>query len=276
LKNEVKSISYTRLPGSHKKHDIILRFENQRYTLLHAIEGATADQSMQSIPRKKLTLLHETNKMVQCQDMRTFDEFFDANFFLSAALEGSEPNEHELDSMWKEAVDAAGLQYEETSEKWLTFPAGLPPATLANVDGSLRGTSWKQLQQALLSALESDAASCDATLRPRTMRSPPRAVLSNPRPNLGDVTFMDAGSESGKGLYRMMSDKRITHEEAQRRREGHRGQSKGRRGAVRGRRRSKSSCRWGRAKEAAPGRQEIKAAAARLLESCPADRVQTQ
>ena len=194
-------------PGSHKKHDMILRFENQRYTLLHAMEGATAEQSMQNIPRRQLTL----NKMVQCQDMRTFDEFCDANFFLSAALEGSEPNEHELDSMWKEAVDAAGLQYEENSEKWLTFPAGLPPATLANVDGSLRGTSWKQLQQALLSALESDAASCEATLRSRTMRSPPRAALSNPRPNLGDVTFMDAGSESGKGLYRMMSDKRITH-----------------------------------------------------------------
>jgi hypothetical protein len=113
--------------------------------------------------------------------------------------------------MWKEAVEAAGLEYDETSEKWITMPANLPAKTLANTDGSLRNTSWKQLQQALLSALESDVTSVSATLRTRQLRSPPRAVLSNPRPNLGDVTFMDAGSESGKGLYRMMSDERITH-----------------------------------------------------------------
>jgi hypothetical protein len=85
--------------------------------------------------------------------------------------------------MWKEAVVAAGLvEYDETSEKWVTKPAGLPPQTLANTDGSLRNTSWKQLQQALLSALESDAASCPATFRSRQLPSPLVPCCLTPAP----------------------------------------------------------------------------------------------
>jgi len=197
-------------PGSHQKQDLILRLERKGYTLLHAIEGATAQRLLKKVRSTKLSLRHETNQTLRCQMMGNYDVFFNTRCFVSAALQGSEPSEDEIVSMWKEATVAARLEYDETSEKWVNKPAGLQPQTLSSTDGSLRNPSWKVVQQKLLSALESDAASCDAIQRTRTMQSPPRAS-STPRADLGDVTFMDAGSESGKGLYRMMSDKRITH-----------------------------------------------------------------
>ena len=177
--------------GTHKKSDMILRCHNQRYTLLHAIEGATAEGLRQKVRTTALRLSHETNKELKCQDISTFDEFFDSKCFVSAALQGTEPSDRAWDTMWKHASDAAGLDYDETSQKWTTMPPGLVKSkskTKAFTDGSLHTTSWKELQQQLLSALNHGAAS-----------------------SAKDVTFMDAGSESGKGMYRMMSDKRITH-----------------------------------------------------------------
>jgi hypothetical protein len=178
-------------PGTHKKSDMILRCHNQRYTLLHAIEGSTAEGLRQKVPTTALRLSHEMNKKLQCQDISTFDEFFDSKCFVSAALRGTEPSDTAWDTMWKHASDAAGLDYDEQSQKWTTMPPGLVKSkskTKAFTDGSLHTTSWKELQQQLLSALNHGAAS-----------------------SAKDVTFMDAGSESGKGMYRMMSDKRITH-----------------------------------------------------------------
>ena len=207
-------------PGTHNKLDMILRFHDHRYTLLHAIEGATAEGLMRRVPCHHLRLSHGTNHKLQCLDMRTFDAFFDQKCFVSAALQGSEPSEDELNMMWKEATVAAELEYDDHSQKWITLPAGLPPPTLGNTDGSLHTTSWKQLQQKLLGALESDAvsalksdaASCEAPYRQKNLQSPPRSASANSGcANSGDVTFMDAGSEGGKGMYRMMSDKRIKH-----------------------------------------------------------------
>jgi hypothetical protein len=207
-------------PGTFRKIDMILRFQNDRYTLLHAIEGATAHGLMQKLPCHHLRLSHETNKQLQCQDMCKFDEFFDQKFFVSAALQGSEPSEDQLDKMWKAATVAAELEYDDKSQKWITMPAGLGTKTPGKTDGSLHTTSWKELQQKLLSAvnsdavrsLMSDAASCDAPFRPKNLKSPPRSASAKSGcENSEDVTFMDAGSESGKGMYRMMSDKRIKH-----------------------------------------------------------------
>jgi hypothetical protein len=151
--------------------------------------------------------------------MGTFDVFFDTHCFVSAALQGSDPSEDETVSMWKEATARAGLEYDEKTEKWITVPVGAGLAPNAEqkqahlTDGSLHRTSWKCLQQKLLDALESDAAGCEARVRVRTntLQSPPRSTSRANRINLGEVTFMDAGSEAGKGLYWMMSDKRITH-----------------------------------------------------------------
>ena len=204
-------------PGSHKKHDMILRFERKGYTLLHAIEGATAQRLMQKVRSTKLSLWHETNQKLRCQMMGTFDVFFNTHCFVSAALQGSDPSEDETVSMWKEATAVAGLEYDENTEKWITVPVGAGLATNAEkktahlTDGSLHRTSWNCLQQKLLDALESDAAGCEARARTRELRSPPRCTTGAKRINFGDVTFMDAGSEAGKGLYWMMSDKRITH-----------------------------------------------------------------
>jgi hypothetical protein len=208
-------------PGSHQKHDMILKFENRQYTLLHAIEGATAQKLRQEVPSTELTLRHESTQQLRCQNMRTFDVFFDKDCFVSAALQGSEPSKDDLVSMWKEATAAAGLEYNDSTEKWMNVPVGAGKAVpvgaaIANkkpaylTDGSLQRTSWIQLQQRLLDALESEsgATSCDARLRTTQLQSPPRSTT---RSKKGDVTFMDAGSEAGRGMYWMMSDKRITH-----------------------------------------------------------------
>jgi hypothetical protein len=100
-------------PGSHQKHDMILKFEKKQYTLLHAIEGATAQKLRQEVPSTELTLRHESTQQLRCQNMRTFDVFFDKDCFVSAALQGSEPSKDDLVSMWKEATAAAGLEYND-------------------------------------------------------------------------------------------------------------------------------------------------------------------
>jgi hypothetical protein len=103
--------------GSHQKYDMILRLERKGYTLLHAIEGATAQRLMQNVRSTTLSLRHETNQKLRCQMMGTFDVFFDTHCFVSAALQGSDPSEDETVSMWKEATARAGLEYDENTEK---------------------------------------------------------------------------------------------------------------------------------------------------------------
>ena len=211
LQSDCNKMSIFQTKSRSKKVDIILRCERNHYTLLHAIEGATANDLMKTVMCENEHILHETHLELRCPDVSTFDSFCNETSYLSAALQGSEPGKDDLDLMWNEATSAAGLEYDTGLQKWIRFPDGVKNTQLAsNTDGSLQVTSWKDLQQRLLAALEGDRENGQQHQRRHSTKSPPHAEAADDVCIAG-VTFMDAGSESGKGMYRMMSDKRITH-----------------------------------------------------------------
>ena len=187
-----------------KKRDVILRYNKQRYTLLHACDDGTASRVLRSV-------LRGTDKPLQSPDVSTWDTFSDAKCYLSAALQGSEPSQDDYDNMWNAAIASAGLTYDSALEKWTDLPAGVSRIS-SDTDGSMHTTSWALLQTKLLDALEGDTASAHEPQSSRcTAASPPRRRKGDSGQPIGPITFVDAGSESGKGMYRMMSDKRITH-----------------------------------------------------------------
>jgi hypothetical protein len=97
------------------------------------------------------------------------------------------------------------------SQKWIDRPKGVSNKS-SDTDGSMHTKSWKLLQTKLLGALEADTASAHEPGVSRfAVVSPPRRRTDSSGQPSGPITFMDAGSESGKGMYRMMSDKCITH-----------------------------------------------------------------
>jgi len=210
--NNSNRTSVIQTAAYRKNRDIILRLKDSHYTLLHAIEGATTETLLSKVQVVPITLLSgiqvfETQPL-RCPDMSAFDTFVDDKCYLSAALQGAQPRRQEMDKMWFDATRAAGLEYDRKLQKWITLPDGLAEIgskKSATTDGSMHADSWVHLQQALLTALESDDANCETI--GRNIRTPPRASCTS----LGDIVFMDAGSESGNGMYRMMSDQRITH-----------------------------------------------------------------
>jgi hypothetical protein len=211
LHSDSKKMFIFQAKTRRNKVDIILRCNRNHYTLLHAIEGATANDLMKTVVCENERILHETHAELRCPDVSTFDSFCNETSYLSAALQGSEPSEKDLDFMWNEATEKAGLEYDIILQKWLRFPNGIKNTQLAsNTDGSLQVQSWKLLQKRLLAALESDRENGQQHERRYSTKSPPHAEIGDDV-CLAGVTFMDAGSESGKGMYRMMSDKRITH-----------------------------------------------------------------
>jgi hypothetical protein len=187
-----------------EKRAVILRYNKERYTLLNPCDDRTASSVLMSVLSRQDTPL-------QCPEMSTWDTFSDAKCYLTAELQGREPSPEEYDNMWNAAIKSAGLTYEATSQKWIDRPKGVSHKS-SDTDGSMHTKSWTLLQTKLLGALEADTASAHEPGVSRfAVVSPPRRRTDSSGQPSGPITFMDAGSESGKGMYRMMSDKCITH-----------------------------------------------------------------
>jgi hypothetical protein len=187
-----------------EKRAVILRYNKERYTLLNPCDDRTASSVLKSV-------LSSPDNPLQCPSMRTWDTFSDAKCYLTAELQGREPSPEEYDNMWNAAITSAGLTYEATSQRWIDKPKGVSHKS-SDTDGSMHTKSWTLLQTKLLGALEADTASAHEPGVSRfAVVSPPRRRTDSSGQPSGPITFMDAGSESGKGMYRMMSDKCITH-----------------------------------------------------------------
>jgi hypothetical protein len=193
------------------KDDIVLKCSNRRYTFLHPIQGATVDKLMRKLKVDEQPLAHEQNIKLRCKRMNPFDFWSNKTIYLSASLEGSEPEEKQFKNIWNQAITECGLNYDENLEKWTVYPDGLKISRKSDTPGSMKASSWVKVQQKLLNA---STGTLHQTVGPHTrqsLRSPPRASLHLTSEKQPPVVFVDAGSESGKGLYMMMTDQRIKH-----------------------------------------------------------------
>lgn len=193
------------------KCDILLKCTNRRYTLLHPIKGASVDELMRKLKVEKESLAHEQNNKMRCKRMNPFDVWSNETIYLSSSIEGSEPDENEFKTIWNQAVTECGLNYDEKQEKWTSYPDGLKITKKSDTPGSMKASSWVKVQQKLMSASISTLHQEVGTKTRQSLRSPPSASLHSTNAKQPQVVFVDAGSESGKGLYMMMTDKRIKH-----------------------------------------------------------------
>jgi hypothetical protein len=113
-----------------------------------------------------------------------------------------------LDIIWKKTVNEHGLECDPVTESWTDFPAWAKHLAKAEAkkdnlkDGSMLQSSWKVLRTKLLQAFETNS---DTSYTAHVGYENPRPMAQIP------CTFVDAGSESGRGLYHMIGDKRVTH-----------------------------------------------------------------
>ena len=191
----------TNSANEQKKMVVLLHDKNQKlYQLLRRHTGND------SVLRQRATKTQVQNNGMRCPSISTLSQFklFQNEYvFLAGALQGIEPPPNELDAIWRQCVEENGLKFDPVTEGWTEFPGWA--AHLARSakgkdnekDGSMVQSSWKVLRTKLLRAFDQ---SSDASYTAHE-----DSVAQNP------CIFVDAGSESGRGLYHMIGDKRITH-----------------------------------------------------------------
>ena len=179
--------------ATEQRKMVILMHHRDQYHLLKHCSGNESEFKQ-----------HATKVQVQITDMRCpsistlsqFNVFQNDSLFLAAGLDGTEPPEHDLDAIWKTIVNEHGLEFDPVVYCWTDFPGWAKHLAKTEKgkdnlkDGSMVPSSWKDVRTKLLQAFETTS----------------RSAMAQPQ-----CTFLDAGSESGRGLYHMIRDKRITH-----------------------------------------------------------------
>jgi hypothetical protein len=214
-----------------KLKSVILKknMHGQGYTWLRRKEQTATSFTMTT----KKTLLHVKNQAMRCPSISTvsnFDTFENSTVFLATALPGNKPSNEETENIWKNSVAECGLEYDFANEKWTTIPderIKLKASTKSQneTDGSLKQGSWGLLRTKLLDAFDAQSGiACPAHMKSdeqvqgRHLRSevasPSKTktkAASNETDSHVPCIFVDAGSESGRGLFQMMKDDRVTH-----------------------------------------------------------------
>jgi hypothetical protein len=194
-----KSKLFQTKDATEQRKMVILMHHKDQYQLLKHCTGNETEFSQ-----------HATKVQVQITDMRCpsistlsqFNVFQNDSLFLAAGLDGTEPPEHDLDTIWKTVVNEHGLEFDPVVYCWTDFPGWAKHLAKTEKgkdnlkDGSMVPSSWKDVRTKLLQAFETtfDIGHED------------RSAMAQPQ-----CTFVDAGSESGRGLYHMIRDKRVTH-----------------------------------------------------------------
>jgi hypothetical protein len=200
-----KSKLFQRNGANEQRKMVLLMHHKNQYQLLKHCTGNESELRQRA-----------TEVQVQITDMRCpsisilsqIQVFQNESVFLAAALQGTAPPQKELDAIWLQSVQEHGLELDSVSESWTAFPAWAQHLAKSKQkkdnlkDGSMLQSSWKVVRTKLLQAFETTSdTSCTA-----------HVGGENPRPMTQiPCTFVDAGSESGRGLYQMIGDTRVTH-----------------------------------------------------------------
>ncbi len=181
--------------GAHEQRKMVILMHDKKHDLYQLLRPHTGNES--KLRQRATKVQVQTKDNMRCPIMSTssqFKVFQNESVFLAAALQGIEPPQNELDAIWQQSVEEHGLKFHPVTEGWTEFPGWAAHLAASKKerdnekDGSMVQSSWKVLRTNLLQAFETDTAH----VGPECM-------------------FVDAGSESGRGLYHMIGDKRVTH-----------------------------------------------------------------
>jgi hypothetical protein len=208
---------------------ILMRNYEGQYLLLQPLQETTCLR----IVANTMPFLHATNSDLRCpcmSDLSNYEVFQSEAVFIAAELPGSECPTAEFDTIWLRSIEACGLEYDSQLHKWTKFPdsSGLQKKkeskNVHETDGSLRDFSWDRLRSKMVAAFLVQSSSCcpeqQQLVSQTSVRSCARLNLASPTRTHGPTRdhaihipclFLDAGSEAGKGLYKMMQDDQISH-----------------------------------------------------------------
>jgi hypothetical protein len=208
-RNHLDIYEFSEKPNGWNMKNIYMRVHDGHFTLLSPIHNinwfATTKKEIELSQ-----LIHVMRPEFQCPAIQSliFNEFEDESLYVSCALAGKVPSEKVLDDMWLQATRHCGLEFDAVTRQWTDMPANIESKESFQM-GSMQSSSWERVRNALLTVF--NTASHDIR-RQRRMRQtiaipepPAHAVSSVP------CVFLDAGSEAGTGLFRMLGTSSITH-----------------------------------------------------------------
>jgi hypothetical protein len=196
-------VEFSEKPMSSRAKDIFFRLHDGHFTLLTRIHNTFVPET------SNVPMVHQKYPNLRCPDVSSmhFGVFDSASAYLSCALAGNMPTKEQFDQMWLDASTHCGLQFDPVSYAWTEVPAEVE-LNGTHMMGSMAPLSCKKVQSALLKNFFDTGPHQRVAQRSKLMvvQSPLKNGSSN-----HPCVFLDAGSESGHFLFRMMDHTSITH-----------------------------------------------------------------
>jgi hypothetical protein len=193
-------------PDDAGKKTIFLKLENGHYTILTFSHGhMVVDNENDS------WFLHEVDEQGRCPSTTTmqFEIHASDESYLATAVKGTLPSEDDVNILYQQVISGLGIVLDPNGT-WLEgLPRGISTADW-NQQGSLVPSSWNKIRNALVEEHEKEIrTSTEGRARRSFMPSPKRSPAIQPSET--PLVFLDVGSESGRGLVKMLHDSRISH-----------------------------------------------------------------
>jgi hypothetical protein len=200
-------VEFSEKPVSSRAKDIFFRLHDGHFTLLTRIHNTFVPETTSDAT--DVTMVHQKYPNLRCPDVSSmhFGVFDSASAYLSCALPGNMPTKEQFDQMWLDASTHCGLQFDPVSYAWTEVPAEVD-VNGTHMMGSMAPLSCKKVQSALLKTFFDTVPHRRVAQRSnlKAVQSPLKNGSSN-----HPCVFLDAGSESGHFLFRMMDHTSITH-----------------------------------------------------------------
>jgi len=190
------------------KKTIFLKLQSGHYTGLTLVQGSVS-LNLEDSPQWFLHTIHERWRCPSIKTMHV-DEHVTDKEYVASAVKGNVPSEEEVNSVWLQVTREQNITF-DADGKMLT---GLPPDisyTNWNQQGSLAPDSWNTARNALVKEFGANNVSSRSSRQ--CAQSPARRtqVVQSKDSEVPNLVFLDVGSESGRGLVKMLHDDRITH-----------------------------------------------------------------
>jgi len=196
-------IEFSAKPVSPETQNIFFRLHDGHFTLLTCMH-----QPFEPETSSVSVMLHQTYSQLRCPSVSSmqFQMYEQDSAYLFSALEGSMPSPEDFEDMWLQASTHCGLKFHPLTYSWTEMPATVDVKG-TNMMGSLAPSSWKIVQRALLKTFFDTRPLITQRATRKTALSPLKKAASSNHP----CVFVDAGSEAGHALFRMMDNTSITH-----------------------------------------------------------------